>query len=137
MGTLHKKSLVKPIYQLMLPVQHHERNRTIIKDLEVECCLDSNASMSIDNVFVFQVYAAGCDIVILASDFQRVQIIPGVTHGNVKVSCIDASTDSGKVNNVQYTVKDQSHFHQLGSGIFCREQFIFNTGEIVFLLLIN
>jgi len=43
------------------------------------------------------VYAAGCDIVILASDLQRVQIIPGVTHGNVKVSCIDASTDSGKV----------------------------------------
>ncbi|XP_060557818.1 dmX-like protein 2 isoform X5 [Ruditapes philippinarum] len=45
----------------------------------------------------FTVYAAGCDIVILASDLQRVQIIPGVTHGNVKVSCIDASTDSGKI----------------------------------------
>ena len=52
----------------------------------------------------FQAYAAGCDIVILASDFQRVQIIPGVTHGNIKVNCIDCSTDSGKVNiNHQYT----------------------------------
>ena len=47
--------------------------------------------------FYFQAYAAGCDIVILACDFQRVQIIPGVTHGNLKVNCIDCSTDSGKV----------------------------------------
>ncbi|XP_056021522.1 dmX-like protein 2 isoform X2 [Ostrea edulis] len=45
----------------------------------------------------FTAYAAGCDIVVLASDFQRVQIIPGVTHGNVKVNCIDCSTDSGKI----------------------------------------
>ncbi|XP_069136751.1 dmX-like protein 2 [Argopecten irradians] len=45
----------------------------------------------------FTAYAAGCDIVILASDFQRVQIIPGVTHGNVKVNCIDCSTDTGKI----------------------------------------
>ncbi|KAL5005247.1 hypothetical protein ScPMuIL_018703 [Solemya velum] len=46
---------------------------------------------------VIEAYAAGCDIVILASDFQRVQIIPGVTHGNIKVSCIDCSTDTGKI----------------------------------------
>ncbi|KAL3867333.1 hypothetical protein ACJMK2_044544 [Sinanodonta woodiana] len=45
----------------------------------------------------FTAYATGCDIVILASDFQRVQIIPGVTHGNIKVSCIDCSTDTGKI----------------------------------------
>ncbi|KAJ8305006.1 hypothetical protein KUTeg_018589 [Tegillarca granosa] len=45
----------------------------------------------------FTAYAAGCDIVILASDFQRVQIIPGVTHGNVKVNCLDCSTDTGKI----------------------------------------
>ncbi|XP_064608806.1 dmX-like protein 2 isoform X2 [Liolophura sinensis] len=45
----------------------------------------------------FTAYATGCDIVILANDFQRVQIIPGVTHGNIKVSCIDCSTDTGKV----------------------------------------
>ncbi|XP_074651608.1 dmX-like protein 2 [Tubulanus polymorphus] len=45
----------------------------------------------------FTAYAAGCDIVILASDFQRVQIIPGATHGNIQVGCIDCCDDTGKV----------------------------------------
>ncbi|XP_070543555.1 dmX-like protein 2 isoform X2 [Ptychodera flava] len=45
----------------------------------------------------FTVYAAGCDIVILASNFQRVQIIPGATHGNIQVGCIDCSTENGKI----------------------------------------
>jgi hypothetical protein len=31
-------------------------------------------------------YAAGCNITILASTFQRVQIIPGICHNNVQVS---------------------------------------------------
>ncbi|XP_014674320.1 PREDICTED: dmX-like protein 1 [Priapulus caudatus] len=51
---------------------------------------------SIDGVN-FTAYAAGCDIVILASDFQRVQIIPGATHGYIEVGCIDCSTDFGKI----------------------------------------
>ncbi|KAM7285267.1 dmX-like protein 2 [Ixodes scapularis] len=46
----------------------------------------------------FTVYAAGCNIVILASNFERVQIIPGVCHGNVQVCCIDCSTDIGKIS---------------------------------------
>ncbi|XP_015792670.1 dmX-like protein 2 isoform X2 [Tetranychus urticae] len=45
----------------------------------------------------FTAYSAGCNIVILASDFQRVQIIPGILHGNVQVGCIDCSTDVGKI----------------------------------------
>lgn len=45
----------------------------------------------------FTAYAAGCNIVILASDFQRVQIIPGVCHGNIQVGCLDCSTDLGKI----------------------------------------
>ncbi|KAL3207740.1 hypothetical protein MRX96_009998 [Rhipicephalus microplus] len=45
----------------------------------------------------FTVYGAGCNIVILARNFERVQIIPGVCHGNVQVSCIDCSTDIGKI----------------------------------------
>ena len=50
-------------------------------------------------VFVsIQAYAAGCDIVILASDFQRVQIIPGAIHGYIQVTCIDCCTDTGKVS---------------------------------------
>ncbi|XP_076465247.1 dmX-like protein 2 isoform X2 [Babylonia areolata] len=45
----------------------------------------------------FTAYAAGCNIAILAGNFERVQIIPGVTHGNIKVTCIDCSTDTGKI----------------------------------------
>ncbi|XP_023230378.1 dmX-like protein 2 [Centruroides sculpturatus] len=45
----------------------------------------------------FTAYAAGCNIVILASDFQRIQIIPGICHGNVQVGCLDCSTDLGKI----------------------------------------
>ena len=36
----------------------------------------------------FTAYSAGCNIVILASNFQRVQIIPGILHGNVQVNCL-------------------------------------------------
>jgi len=47
-----------------------------------------------------QAYAAGCNIVILASDFQRVQIIPSA-HGDagvdLQVSCISCCSDDGKV----------------------------------------
>ncbi|KAF2367901.1 RAVE complex protein Rav1 C-terminal [Trinorchestia longiramus] len=45
----------------------------------------------------FTAYAAGCNVVILASDFERVQVIPGVCHDNVQISCIDCSTDTGKI----------------------------------------
>ena len=48
--------------------------------------------------YYLQAYATGCDIVILASNFERVQIIPGVLHGNIQVSCIDCCEDTGKVN---------------------------------------
>ncbi|KAG1687719.1 DmX-like protein 2 [Nymphon striatum] len=48
----------------------------------------------------FTAYAAGCDIVILASDFQRVQIIPGITKGNIQVGCVDCSIDTGKVQQL-------------------------------------
>lgn len=44
-----------------------------------------------------QAYAAGCNIVILASTFERVQIIPGAIHNYVRISCVDCSTDTGKI----------------------------------------
>lgn len=44
-----------------------------------------------------QAYAAGCNIVILASTFERVQIIPGAVHNYVRISCVDCSTDTGKI----------------------------------------
>lgn len=45
----------------------------------------------------FQAYAAGCNIVILANTFERVQVIPGACHDNVQISCVDCSTDTGKI----------------------------------------
>lgn len=45
----------------------------------------------------FTAYAAGCNIVILASTFERVQVIPGVCHNNIQISCVDCSTDTGKI----------------------------------------
>ncbi|CAB1321499.1 unnamed protein product [Coregonus sp. 'balchen'] len=34
----------------------------------------------------FTAYASGCDIVILGSDFERLQIIPGAKHGNIQIA---------------------------------------------------
>nr|CAD7407147.1 unnamed protein product [Timema cristinae] len=45
----------------------------------------------------FTAYAAGCNIVILASTFERVQIIPGAWHNYIRISCLDCSTDTGKI----------------------------------------
>ncbi|KAG4080274.1 hypothetical protein HA402_010766 [Bradysia odoriphaga] len=45
----------------------------------------------------FTAYAAGCNIVILASTFERVQIIPGATHNYIRISALDCSTDTGKI----------------------------------------
>ncbi|XP_004377026.1 dmX-like protein 1 isoform X1 [Trichechus manatus latirostris] len=45
----------------------------------------------------FTAYASGCDIVILGSDFERLQIIPGAKHGNIQVGCVDCSMQQGKI----------------------------------------
>ncbi|XP_075457257.1 dmX-like protein 1 isoform X2 [Ascaphus truei] len=42
-------------------------------------------------------YASGCDVVILGSDFERLQIIPGVQHGNIQVGCVDCSMQQGRI----------------------------------------
>ena len=42
-------------------------------------------------------YAAGCNIIILANNFRRVQIIPGICHNNVQITCVDVSNDTGKI----------------------------------------
>nr|XP_016852002.1 PREDICTED: dmX-like protein 2 isoform X2 [Anolis carolinensis] len=39
----------------------------------------------------FTAYGSGCDIVILANDFECVQIIPGAKHGNIQVNCVECS----------------------------------------------
>ncbi|XP_042617430.1 dmX-like protein 1 isoform X3 [Cyprinus carpio] len=45
----------------------------------------------------FTAYASGCDIVILGSDFERIQIIPGAKHGNIQVGCVDCSLQGGQI----------------------------------------
>jgi hypothetical protein len=45
-----------------------------------------------------QACAVGCDIVVLASDFQRVQVIRNDLLKNAQqVTCIDCCNDTGKV----------------------------------------
>uniref|UniRef100_A0A8B9GLZ8 Dmx like 1 n=1 Tax=Amazona collaria TaxID=241587 RepID=A0A8B9GLZ8_9PSIT len=46
----------------------------------------------------FTAYASGCDIVVLGTDFERLQIIPGAKHGNIQVGCVDCSMQQGKVH---------------------------------------
>ncbi|XP_018327674.1 dmX-like protein 2 isoform X2 [Agrilus planipennis] len=45
----------------------------------------------------FTAYAAGSNIVILASTFERVQIIPGAVHDYIHISSVDCSSDTGKI----------------------------------------
>uniref|UniRef100_A0A8U8ANP3 RAVE complex protein Rav1 C-terminal domain-containing protein n=2 Tax=Geospiza parvula TaxID=87175 RepID=A0A8U8ANP3_GEOPR len=45
----------------------------------------------------FTAYGSGCDIVILANDFECVQIIPGAKHGNIQVSCVECSQRQGRL----------------------------------------
>lgn len=51
---------------------------------------------SVNNV-PFTAYASGCDVVILGSDFERLQIIPGAKHGNIQVGCVDCSLRGGRI----------------------------------------
>ncbi|KAF4795583.1 hypothetical protein TURU_091880 [Turdus rufiventris] len=50
----------------------------------------------------FTAYASGCDIVVLGTDFERLQIIPGAKHGNIQVGCVDCSMQQGKVLHYQW-----------------------------------
>ncbi|KAK5932313.1 hypothetical protein CgunFtcFv8_004030 [Champsocephalus gunnari] len=45
----------------------------------------------------FTAYASGCDVVILGSDFERLQIIPGAKHGNIQVGCVECSLQGGQI----------------------------------------
>uniref|UniRef100_M4APN4 Dmx like 1 n=1 Tax=Xiphophorus maculatus TaxID=8083 RepID=M4APN4_XIPMA len=51
---------------------------------------------SVNNV-PFTAYASGCDVVVLGSNFERLQIIPGAKHGNIQVGCVNCSQRGGQV----------------------------------------
>uniref|UniRef100_A0A8C5CXB7 Dmx like 1 n=1 Tax=Gadus morhua TaxID=8049 RepID=A0A8C5CXB7_GADMO len=70
---------------------------------------------SVNNV-PFTAYASGCDVVILGSDFERLQIIPGAKHGNIQVGCVDCSLDGGRVRAAWLLVTETP----FGSGQFHR-----------------
>ncbi|KAJ8249356.1 hypothetical protein GJAV_G00233900 [Gymnothorax javanicus] len=58
---------------------------------------DSCYSVGTVNDIPFTAYGSGCDIVILSSDFECVQIIPGAQHGNIQVGCVECSHQLGRI----------------------------------------
>nr|XP_055029708.1 dmX-like protein 2 isoform X4 [Misgurnus anguillicaudatus] len=58
-----------------------------------DCCY----SVGSVNDVPFTAYGSGCDIVILASDFECVQIIPGAQNGNIQVGCVECSQQLGRI----------------------------------------
>ncbi|XP_078141511.1 dmX-like protein 2 isoform X1 [Centroberyx gerrardi] len=58
-----------------------------------DCCY----SVGSVNDIPFTAYGSGCDIVILASDFECVQIIPGAQNGNIQVGCVECSHQLGRI----------------------------------------
>uniref|UniRef100_M3ZJ41 Dmx-like 2 n=1 Tax=Xiphophorus maculatus TaxID=8083 RepID=M3ZJ41_XIPMA len=58
-----------------------------------DCCY----SVGSVNDVPFTAYGSGCDVVILASDFDCVQIIPGAQNGNIQVGCVECSHQLGRI----------------------------------------
>ncbi|XP_055363306.1 dmX-like protein 2 isoform X2 [Betta splendens] len=58
-----------------------------------DCCY----SVGSVNDIPFTAYGSGCDVVILASDFECVQIIPGAQNGNIQVGCVECSHHLGRI----------------------------------------
>ncbi|XP_053355875.1 dmX-like protein 2 isoform X3 [Clarias gariepinus] len=58
-----------------------------------DCCYSVGSVSDVP----FTAYGSGCDIVILASDFECVQIIPGAQHGNIQVGCVECSHQLGRI----------------------------------------
>uniref|UniRef100_A0A3B4Z0K8 Dmx like 1 n=1 Tax=Stegastes partitus TaxID=144197 RepID=A0A3B4Z0K8_9TELE len=68
---------------------------------------------SVNNV-PFTAYASGCDVVILGSDFERLQIIPGAKHGNIQVGCVDCSLQGGQVRVIELSPKLNCQWQKTG-----------------------
>uniref|UniRef100_A0A8D2MGG2 Dmx like 1 n=1 Tax=Zonotrichia albicollis TaxID=44394 RepID=A0A8D2MGG2_ZONAL len=67
----------------------------------------------------FTAYASGCDIVVLGTDFERLQIIPGAKHGNILVGCVDCSMQQGKVRRAVFLkMFQQCHIKHLLRNVY-------------------
>uniref|UniRef100_A0A663MX94 Dmx like 1 n=1 Tax=Athene cunicularia TaxID=194338 RepID=A0A663MX94_ATHCN len=64
-------------------------------------------------------YASGCDIVVLGTDFERLQIIPGAKHGNIQVGCVDCSMQQGKVGKAKLHYQWQKNAQILLEAMAC------------------
>ncbi|XP_068174948.1 dmX-like protein 2 isoform X2 [Antennarius striatus] len=58
-----------------------------------DCCYSVGSVLDIP----FTAYGSGCDVVILAGDFECVQIIPGAQNGNIQVGCVECSHQLGRI----------------------------------------
>lgn len=68
---------------------------------------------------------------VLGTDFERLQIIPGAKHGNIQVGCVDCSMQQGKVCRAVFLIMfQQCHVKHLLRNvdafklgqIYCNEQ---------------
>uniref|UniRef100_A0A665T6Q4 Dmx like 1 n=1 Tax=Echeneis naucrates TaxID=173247 RepID=A0A665T6Q4_ECHNA len=66
----------------------------------------------------FTAYASGCDVVILGSHFERLQIIPGAKHGNIQVGCVDCSLQGGQVRLIKCCFVLLAPGMEMQTGIF-------------------
>lgn len=65
-------------------------------------------------------------MVILDSDFERLQIIPGAKHGNIQVGCVDCSLQGGQVRIMEQcsvsldgcTMQDVEISHHANNSLF-------------------
>lgn len=82
-------------------------------DISTYNCCFNFAPPSEFAVCPFQAYGSGCDVVILASNFDCVQIIPGAQNGNIQVGCVECSHQLGRVSvdcTVRHTPTCSFHF---------------------------
>ena len=89
----------------------------------------------------FQAYAAGCNIIILANTFERVQVIPGVCHDNIQISCVDCSTDTGKIaaayGKLVCVFEPTPLLSQNNTHVSCRFYFYLNFFNSIILVFLN
>ncbi|KFO21425.1 DmX-like protein 2 [Fukomys damarensis] len=89
---------------LFRDVQKSSEGKTL-DTMETALTLEKNLNHALLDLYalgfartdLISAYGSGCDIVILANDFECVQIIPGAKHGNIQVSCVECSSQQGRI----------------------------------------
>ncbi|KAJ7398248.1 dmX-like protein 2 [Pitangus sulphuratus] len=79
------------------PERRGRRNITTVRFFILPFLYGLSLACLHDSLLGIKAYGSGCDIVILADDFECVQIIPGAKHGNIQVSCVECSQRQGRI----------------------------------------